>query len=674
MRSAFRPVRPTWLVANFACSALALALLTGLVIPRAAGAGSESLPLVSPIFGDHMVLQRGQPNRIWGWAKPGTEIRVTLASQEATAIAGLDRRWQVEILPPLAGGPYVLRIASPRPARPLELRDVLVGDLWVCGGQSNMAFGLASSRDGPAAVQNSTNPGLRLFRVTQQCTYAPATVPQGEWQLCNPEAFNRPGGFSAVAYHFGRKIHQATGVPIGLIQDCVGGSPAESWMSPDTLRRLPDFAPALAEIHRLKSRGGPEYGNYVMHWFDEFDRGLQGGSWAAVAHDDSTWQAVSLKRGFAQLGVPDTPAVCWFRREIVLPDNLPAGAATLRLGVVEKMDTTFVNGRWVGASSWVENPRAYSLAPGVLHPGRNLLAIRVLKLKPNGGFQSDAGDLRLVVGDGTSLPLEGKWKGAVSVDAQPPHPLPLGYENYPTMPAVLYLGMLEPLAPLAITGALWYQGEANFTRARQYHTLLPAVISDWRTLFARRDLPFYIVSLPAFMARREQPGSDGWAEIREAQAATVRRVPHTALAVMVDTGDADNIHPLDKQPVGERLALCALKQTYGADVVCDGPSFASMETLPGRLRLHFDHTDGGLVMRGERLGEFAVAGADHVWHWADATLDGNDVVVSSPSVSSPVAARYAWQANPLATLFNGAGLPAVPFRTDDWPLSGDPKK
>jgi len=641
----------------------ALPCLLALVSASSALAADPApLPLLSPLFGEHMLLQRNQPNRLWGWAAPGTEIKISLSDHHAAATAARDGRWQAQIDPPPAGGPYRFTLDGPQH---LEFRDVLVGDVWLCGGQSNLAFGLADSRDGADAVKNSAADAIRLFRVAQQAGYTPVPVPRGEWQRCEPAAFTRPGGFSAVAYFFGKKIHAEIGVPIGLIQDAVGGSPAESWMSAASLEKFPGFAAGLAEIERLKSRGAPVYGNFVMHWFDEFDRGVAG-HWSDAALDDHDWKPVSLHDGFAQLDVPETPAVVWFRRELELPGTLPAGPAKLLLGVVEKMDTAWVNGRWIGASAWVENPRAYTLPDGVLRPGKNQIALRVLKTARDGGFRSPTDALKLTLGDGTALPLEGEWRAALSVDARPPHPLPLGYENWPTMPTVLSLGMLQPVAPLALAGAIWYQGEANFTRAQQYRTLLPAMIADWRTLFGRPDLPFYLVSLPAFMARRDQPGTDGWTELREAQALAARTVPHTALAITVDTGDANNIHPTDKQPVGERLALLALKHTYGRDVVCDGPTFTRAEKFSSALRLHFDHTAGGLIVRGEKLGEFSVAGADHVWHWAEAKIEHDTIVVSSPEVPEPIAARYAWQANPLATLFNAAGLPAAPFRTDDW--------
>ncbi len=644
-----------------------LSLLTGVALMVAGAPENTSLPFVSPMFGDHMVLQRGKPIRFWGWAKPGESVRVELAGHAATAAAGPDGRWQAEVEAPAPGGPYTVEISSPE--QRVVLQEVLVGDVWLCGGQSNMEFGLGQARNGAREIETAEHPELRLFVVKQRVAYSPTLVPQGSWKICSPQtvAANGWGGFSAVGYFFGRKLQEELHVPIGLIQDCWGGTPVESWMSPETLHQMKDFDPLLAEIERLHARGGPEYGSFLMHWLDEYDVGSQNTNWAAAELDDSDWKTVPVPGGFAELGLADVPGICWFRKEFTLPDPLPAGRATLCLGSIEKMDTTYLNGRWVGASSWVENPRKYAINDGVLKPGRNVLAIRVFKLKPQGGFLAKPEELHLVLGDKTEIPLAGEWKGKLSVDARPPHPLPLTYENYPTMPVVLYDGMIWPVAPLSIRGAIWYQGEANADRAHQYRTLLPAMIGDWRTVFHEGDFPFYIVSLPAFMHHRDQPGSDSWAELREAQALTARNVKHSGLAVTIDTGDPDNIHPIDKQIVGERLALCALANEYGEKIPFAGPTFASMAQLPGALKLRFNHTDGGLVVRGDKLGEFSVAGKDRQWHWAEARIEGDSVVVSSPAVPEPAAARYAWQANPIATLFNGAGLPAVPFRTDDWP-------
>jgi sialate O-acetylesterase len=254
----------------------------------------------------------------------------------------------------------------------------------------------------------------------------------------------------------------------------------------------------------------------------------------------------------------------------------------------------------------------------------------------------------------------------LSVDARPPHSLPIGYENWPVMPSVLYEGMLEPIAPLSITGALWYQGEQNSERGFQYRKILPVMIADWRKLFGQGDLPFYIVSLPGFGHHSETPSDANWAETRESQQFTVATVRNSCLAVTIDAGDPDNIHPKDKRPVGERLAFCALAKHYGKKVVYSGPTLVSVERLPGSIRLHFAHTDGGLAVKGPKLEEFALAGEDHKWFWADANIEGDMVVVSSPSVPNPKEVRYAWQSNPVATLFNGAGLPAAPFRTDTW--------
>jgi sialate O-acetylesterase len=620
----------------------------------------KPLPFVSTIFGDNTVLQRGKKNTIWGWSDPGDKVRVEISGKHASGVAGPDRRWQVKIKPPAVGGPYTVKISG---HQSVELHNVLVGDVWLCGGQSNMQVSLRSAKNGEEEVKAANFPEIRFFSVAPHSAYHHTDVVEGAWKVVSPETADH---LSAVAFYFARKVQQEIHVPIGLVVDALGGTPAEAWTSTAALRPLKDFDVPLAELEKLAAPGALEYGNYIMHWYDQYDVGLKG-NWAASDFNDSTWKSVDIPGGFSDLGVPETPAVAWFRREIVAPDPFPAGRALLFLGSIERMDTAYINGTQVGASAWVENPRVYFIPDGVLKPGKNVVAIRVLKSKPTGGFLAKPEELRLELGDKTRIPLAGKWKGQLSVDARPPHPLPIGYENWPVMPSVLYEGMLAPIAPLSITGALWYQGEQNSERGFQYRKILPAMIADWRKLFGQGDFPFYIVGLPAFRHRSETPIDDTWAETRESQALAAASVSNSCLAVTIDTGDPENIHPKDKLPVGERLAFCALANHYGKKVVYSGPTLASVERLPNSIRLRFAHTDGGLVVKGAKLEAFEIAGEDRKWYWADARIEGTGVVVSSPSVPNPKEVRYAWQSNPAATLFNGAGLPAGPFRTDTWP-------
>ena len=629
---------------------------------QATKSATATLPFVSPIFGDNMVLQRGKPNTIWGWSTAGDTVRVEVADQSASGVAGADGRWQVKIQPPVTGGPYVVHIQG---KQSVELHEVMVGDVWLCGGQSNMQVGLMAARNGAEDAKTADHPEIRFFTVQSHSSYSHADVPGGSWKILSPQTAGGFGGISAVAYYFALKVQDSIHIPIGLVIDALGGTPAEAWTSAETIHKLGDFDAGLAEIDRLRASGAPEYGNYIMHYYDQYDIGEKGKWWDAQL-DDSDWKTVRISGAFRELGLNETPAVVWFRKEITLPDPLPAGRARIFLGSIEKMDTTYINGQSVGASSWVENPRAYFVKDGVLKPGRNEITVRVFKLKSSDGFLNPE-MMKIEVGDGTSIPLSGAWKAQVSVDARPPHPLPMAFENWPVMPSVLYRGMLEPIAPLAITGALWYQGEQNSERAYQYRKVLPAMIADWRKLFGQGEFPFYIVSLPGFGHRKDTPVDDDWAELREAQAMTARSTKHSCLAVAIDVGDPDNLHPRDKKEVGDRLAFCALAEHYGKKFPYAGPTFKSAQHLPGALKLTFEHTDGGLVAKGSTLGEFSVAGEDHKWYWADAKIEGDAVIVSSKFVPDPKEARYAWQGYPEATLFNGAELPAVPFRTDDWP-------
>jgi sialate O-acetylesterase len=620
-------------------------------------------PFVSTIFGDNMVLQRNKPDAIWGWSDPGDQVKVEIAGHTATTVAGADRRWQAKIDPPAAGGPYTMTITG---HQTVELHNVLVGDVWLCGGQSNMQFALHQAQTGAEDAKAADLPQIRFFTVGQRSAYHPVDTVNGSWSIVTPETAGR---VSAVAFYFARRVQQETHIPIGLIVDAVGGTPAEAWTGVAALQQLHDFDPLITELNRIAAKGtGPEYGNFVMHWYDDYDIG-QKEHWAAPDSDDSSWKQVTIPGGFAGLGVPDTPALVYFRKDFDVPDPVPTGRNMVQLGIIEKMDTVYINGQEIGGSSWVENPRQYFIRPGMLKPGKNVITIRVLKTLPTGGFMSKAEDLRMTIGDKT-IPLAGAWKAKLSVDGRPPQPLPLRYQNWPVMPAVLYNGMLQPLTPLSITGALWYQGEENSPRGYQYRKVLTTMIGDWRNLFQQSNLPFYIVQLPAYLLRSATPTDDDWSDTRESQAVVAETVPNTCLAVTIDTGDPNTIHPTNKEPAGDRVARCALANYYGdKKIVFQGPTLAQVERRKGEIRLKFAHADGGLVMKGgDKLGEFSIAGDDQKFVWANARIEGDTVIVSSPNVSNPKEVRYAWQSNPEATLFNGAGLPAGPFRTDHWKL------
>src|SRR5579859_1640648 len=396
---------------RFAFAAAALLLIThigaiGQPAPgqAATSATSKPLPFVSPIFGDNMVLQRGKPDAFWGWSDPGDLVRVQIGDEVSTGVAGPDRRWQVKIEPLAAGGPYTVSI---RGQQTVELHNVVVGDVWLCGGQSNMGLPLRFTKNADEEIKAANYPEIRFFTVGGTPAYHHVDVIEGKWQAVSPETAS---WMSAVAYYFARRVQKDIHVPIGLVVDAVGGTPAESWTSEAALRSLHDFDVPLAELDRLKAENAPEYGNYVMHWYDRYDVG-QKDHWAAADLDDSDWKRVPVPGGFAEVGVPDTPALVWFRKEITLPDPLPKAEAksspaprlfpgsgnSLALGEIERMDTAFLNGTEVGGSAWVENPRKYFIRDGILKPGSNVIAIRVLKTKPDGGFLSKPEELNLTL-------------------------------------------------------------------------------------------------------------------------------------------------------------------------------------------------------------------------------------------------------------------------------------
>jgi sialate O-acetylesterase len=605
-----------------------------------------------------MVLQRDKPNAFWGWTTPGAKVTVSVAGRKAVGTAGPDGRWLARLTPPKVGGPYKVVVEG---GQRVELDDVLVGDVWLCTGQSNMELGLSQAMNGAQEVAAANEPNIRLYMAGRQVGYSPKATVAGTWKTCTPETVTQEGwgGFSAVGYYFGRKLQRELKVPVGLVEDCWGGTSAEAWTSSTALRPLGDFDPQLATLDRLKGEGGPVFGTYTNLWLTENDRGVREG-WQVENLDESAWTSATVPGPLTSSGsVPPRGAV-WFRKTVNVPSG---GEATIFLNRVDDTDTTWVNGKLLGTTSFDWAWRRY---PVTLKPGRNVIAVRVFTSGKPDVFLGKPDEMLIELADGTHIPLAGEWKSRTGLNIAILSSRPRDNEPNPTVPTVLYNGMIAPLAPMAIRGAIWYQGETNAGRGAQYRRLLPAMIADWRRTFGQGDFPFYIVSLANFMRRDPNPGDDNWAELREAQALTAQTVPKSGLAVTIDVGDAADIHPKDKKTVGERLAANALALEYRRKVEYSGPVYRSMKREGDAIRLTFTHANG-MTSKGKLEG-FAVAGADRKWHWADGRIDGNTVVVRSSEVPEPVAVRYAWGHNPAATLYNGAGLPAVPFRTDDWPL------
>ena len=648
--------------------ALPLGLLA-LLLAIGATACTPSTPttdLKLPVlFTDHMVLQRDTPIAVWGWASPNGTVSVSIDGQQAATRANADSTWRLTLPAMAAGGPHTLTIAG---ADTLSLTDVLIGEVWVASGQSNMAWPVQTSNDADAEIQAADYPNIRLFKVTRTVAYTPQTTVEAEgWAAVTPETIP---DFSAVAYFFGRKLHEDLDVPIGLIETAWGGTPAEAWTSGPALNAaMTDFVEDIAEMTGNAGSAPMTFAEQRDAWLQAFkdqDRGYQQGrpAWAAPDLDDAGWPTMDAPQLWENAGLPGYDGVVWFRKTFDLPAAWQGRDLELHLAMIDDIDTTWVNGVQVGHTAQYNEHRAYPVPAAVLKPGRNVIAVRVLDTGGGGGIWGEAEDLYLA-GSGARQSLAGTWsyQTALAPGADMPRP-PQRLQNSPT---TLYNAMIAPLIPYTIRGAIWYQGESNAGRAYQYRTLFPAMIQDWRDRWDLGDFPFFFVQLANFMTPQQNPSeAETWPELREAQTMTLR-LPNTAQAVIIDLGEADNIHPRNKQDVGKRLALAALHMAYEQDVVYSGPAYREMTREGSAIRLHFDHVGGGLVARGDTLKGFAIAGADQNFVWAEAQIDGETLVVSSPAVADPVAVRYAWANNPVISLYNEEGLPASPFRTDDWP-------
>jgi len=581
---------------------------------------------------------------------------------------------------PAAGGPYEMTISG---KNTLTIKNILAGEVWVCSGQSNMEFSVGAMEgwksgvfDVKQEIASADYPKIRLFTVQKKVADTPQSDCVGNWQLCSPQTV---GGFSAVAYFFGRELHSNLNVPVGLIHTSWGGTPAEAWTSARVLKTLPDFKGAIEEIEQARANPEPlkkKYEQQMLDWQKKNDlSGPDGKGCTDVNYDDSGWEQMELPQYWEQAGLADFDGLVWFRKDIEIPQSWTGRELVLELGPIDDMDVTWANGIRVGG---IETPghwqtaRQYKIAPTVIKAGRNVIAVRVLDTGGGGGIYGSAEQMKIRPAEAAgeaAISLAGRWRykkgyDLKSIPPQPRPPLPVNNQNAPT---ALYNGMLAPLIPYSIQWAIWYQGESNAGQAYQYRRLFPAMIQNWRNDWNEGDFPFLFVQLANFMAAKPDPSDSAWAELREAQTMTLA-LPNTGMAVIIDIGDANDIHPKNKQDVGKRLALWALAKTYGKKLVYSGPIYKSMRIEGHNIILRFDHVGGGLVaMGGEPLKGFAITGADRKFVWADARIDGQTVVVTSNKIPEPVAVRYGWADNPVCNLYNKEGLPATPFRTDDWP-------
>ncbi len=616
------------------------------------------------LISDGMVLQRDTQLKIWGWASPGENVTVEFTGGKYYTTADAAGKWLVVMPPMKAGGPYTMTVEA---SNKLTVSDILIGDVWLCSGQSNMELPVRRVRPlyepEIAAAENNM---IRSYTVPKVFVFSgpQSDITGGKWVAANPETVL---DFSAAAWFFAKEINRTFGVPVGILTSAFGGSPAEAWVSEESLKEFPAYYKDLQQVKSDSYIRNIETEDRVRtaKWYSDLSKTDAGHLTPGVTwHDENLntddWKSFIVPGFWSATQLRGTNGAVWFRKELDIPPSAAGLQGTLNLGRIVDADSAFLNGKFIGTVSYQYPPRWYKIPAGVLKEGRNVVTVKVISNFGDGGFVPDK-TYELVAGDFRTS-LEGEWKYKVGAVMPPLR----GQTFFGYKPAGLYNAMLAPLLDFSIKGILWYQGESNAGRPEEYSKLLPALIMDWRHSFRQGDLPFLLVQLPNFMEARESPGESGWALFREAQAQALK-LPATGMAVTYDIGEWNDIHPLNKKDVGIRLALVARKVAYGeTDVVSSGPVFRSMTVRGRRMIISFDNTGSGLTVRGgKRPGHFAIAGDDMRFVWADARIKGTRVILKNRDIKKPVAARYAWADNPTgANLYNMEGLPAAPFRTD----------
>lgn len=637
-------------------------LLLYLLIATSIGAQAQlRLP---KLISDGMVLQREATLKIWGWAKAGEKITVRFRQKTHKTVTDPTGKWAVNLPPMPAGGPFTMEIAG---STTLTVNDILIGDVWFCSGQSNMVHQL-NIHDVRYAneIAHANELQIRQFLVpTATNLQAPQSdIPNGQWSAAVGEAV-RP--FSAVAYFFAKKIHATFQIPIGIINASVGGTPIEAWISEASLATFPDLKTTLEQnkdtsyINRLNRRPT----TLLKQPAPPEDLGLTGTTkWFEGSYAPKGWRNINIPGYWEDQGIKDLKGVVWYRKDINLPASMTGKAAKVFLGRIVDADELYINGKLIGKTTYQYPQRRYTVPASVLKAGKNTFVIRVTNTAGKGGFVPDKPYCLFAGAD--TVDLKGTWQYKVGLAFRPTAGGGFsGGISAQNQPAALYNAMVAPEIDYAIKGFCWYQGESNAGRPQVYEKLQTALINDWRSHWKQGQLPFLYVQLPGFMDYAYHPTESNWALLREAQLHALA-VPNTAMAVAIDLGEWNDIHPDNKKDVGERLALAARHVAYHENLVYSGPLYQSATVEGNKIVVRFTNTGGGLIANdGEKLSEFAIAGSDKKFVWATAKIEGNTVVVSSDEVPNPQYVRYAWADNPVnPNLYNQEGLPASPFRTD----------
>lgn len=634
---------------------LGLLASAALLTPVAA----QAAPLLAPVFTDHAVLQRGQPIRVWGVAKPGAVVELSLGEAKANATADAEGRWSTAF--PSREPNAALTLTAQTGNERQTISDLLVGDVWLCSGQSNMEYPLRRALNGEAEAASAADPNIRLFQTGRTSLPTPTTaLPQeAAWRAATPESANN---FSAACFFMGREIKKTTGAPIGLIDATWGGSVVQDWISREGLAALGDYDEGLAVLADYAR--SPDVG--VAHWSAMLARWAakaepQAATWSRPDFDDRDWKTMPAEQFWeTNPGLETFDGTIWLRASITLTDKQARQGATLSLGPIDDLDTTFVNGREVGSSQGWDRPRAYRIAPGLLKAGANVVAVRAIDTSGGGGAWGPAAQKGLKFDDGSFAPLGASWRYKVSTtiaqSGLPPTAPWVGTSGLST----LRNGMIAPLVPYGLKGVAWYQGEANVAEPAAYGRLMPALVADWRRWFAAPDLPFLIVQLADFGPRQTAPVESGWAGVRDVQRRVAAADPRVGLASAVDIGDIYDIHPANKQQVGHRLALQARKLAYGeTGLVAAGPAPLSATVAGAVVVVRLDQP--AVVQADVRPVGFELCDASGACRFVDATLSGDQVRLAVPAGFAPVKVRFAWADSPILNLYGRTGLPATPF-------------